>query len=88
MYLRPAGENVTVEPSEVDKLAAVNAVAAWTALALIPFVAAEPPTVELNINTDLAYATDGADKPNVAVLVPVILTFALACNQSLAMLEL
>ena len=53
MYLCPAGTTVTAEPSVADTLAAVSEVLVCTASALVPLLAVVPPTVGLNINTDL-----------------------------------
>ena len=48
-----AVDKVTVDPSNADKLVAVNVVADWTALAFVPLSAVVPPTVGLNISSDL-----------------------------------
>ena len=69
--MRAVPDKVTVVPSVADKLDEVNVVPVCTALALVPFAAVEPPTVGLNTNTDFAYANEGADRPNVAVALPV-----------------
>ena len=44
---------MTAEPSVADMLAAVRAVLVCTALALVPLELVVPPTVGLNISTDL-----------------------------------
>ena len=77
-----------VEPSDAERLAAVNAVAVCTWLALVPFVVVVPPTVVLKINTDRAYAVDEDVKPNTDPPKIDRLTVVLACNQVFADAEL
>ena len=71
VYVRPAGVTVTVEPSVVETLLAVSAVLDCTALAFVPLLVVLPPTVGLNIKTDLTYASEVVVTPKLAEIEPV-----------------
>ena len=71
MYVRAVPDKVTVEPSDADKLLAVNVVPVCTLLAGVPLSAVIPPMVGLKIKTDFMYASDVEAKPKIAVLPPV-----------------